>query len=98
MRKDSTRRRRATRFEWTIEVEDGTSYLMSTVSGFTVTDVMMIDLEDVMMDLSLDVNSAIGSSSSLCAEPVCGRNRCGQGPATRGGRCDAATARAFASK
>lgn len=47
------------RFGWTIEVENGTSYLMNTVSGFTITDVTMIDLKDVMMDLSLDVSDTI---------------------------------------
>lgn len=44
---------------WTIEVEDGISYLMNTVSGFTVADVMTIGSKGDLSYLKFDVADTI---------------------------------------
>ncbi|MEU4807215.1 DUF6301 family protein [Actinosynnema sp. NPDC023587] len=44
---------------WTIEIENGTSYLMNTVSGFTVPDVMTISTKSDLSYLRLDVADRI---------------------------------------
>lgn len=47
------------RFGWTIEVEGGSQYLMNTVSGLTVADVMMIAVDDRMMEIDFDATDTI---------------------------------------
>lgn len=56
---DEAQQRAVERFGWTIDVEDGTPYLMNTVSNFNTPDVMTIAHKDVMMDLTLDASDAI---------------------------------------
>ncbi|MFJ7214960.1 DUF6301 family protein [Amycolatopsis sp. NPDC098790] len=46
-------------FGWTIEVEDGVSYLMNTVSGFTFADVMTIGSKGDLSYVKLDVSDTI---------------------------------------
>ncbi|MEJ1114216.1 DUF6301 family protein [Paenarthrobacter sp. CCNWLY172] len=47
------------RFGWTIEVEDGVSYLMNTVSGFTIPDVSTIGSKGPLSYINLRVSDVI---------------------------------------
>ncbi|MEV4736362.1 MULTISPECIES: DUF6301 family protein [unclassified Microbacterium] len=53
--RDEVLRLAVDRFAWTIEEEDGTSYLMNTVSNFTVPDVSTIGARTQLNYLSLDL-------------------------------------------
>ncbi|WP_024818120.1 DUF6301 family protein [Arthrobacter sp. 31Y] len=52
-------RRAVERFGWTIDDENGSSYLMNTVSNFTTADVMTIAYKNVMRELSFDTSDTI---------------------------------------
>ncbi|SEC22194.1 DUF6301 family protein [Microbacterium hydrocarbonoxydans] len=56
---EETQKLAVERFGWTIEVENGTPYLMNTVSNFTFTDVMTTDSRGRMMHLTLDISDTI---------------------------------------
>ncbi|MCS3442555.1 DUF6301 family protein [Microbacterium phyllosphaerae] len=47
------------RFGWSIEVENGTRYLMNTVTGLALPDVMTIAVKDQMRELSFDTTDTI---------------------------------------
>ena len=47
------------RFGWTIEVEDGVSYLMNTVSGFTIPDVSTIGSKGPLSYINLRLSDVI---------------------------------------
>ncbi|EWC61082.1 hypothetical protein UO65_3653 [Actinokineospora spheciospongiae] len=57
--RDQVQQRAVERFGWTTEVEDGTSYLMNTVSGFTVPDVSTIGSKGDLSYLKLNVADTI---------------------------------------
>ncbi|KZM35196.1 DUF6301 family protein [Oerskovia enterophila] len=57
--RDEVQRLAVERFGWTIEVEDGTPYLMNTVSGFTVPDVSTIGAHQDLNYLSLRTSDVI---------------------------------------
>jgi hypothetical protein len=57
--RDEVQQRAVEWFGWTIEVENGTSYLMNTVSGFTVPDVTTIGSRGDLSCVELDVADTI---------------------------------------
>ncbi|MFB4351371.1 DUF6301 family protein [Microbacterium sp. CR_7] len=73
--RDEVLRLAVDRFGWTIDEEDGTSYLMNTVSNFTVPDVSTIGenplsyltlrISDVIRDVSPESTAFLGDSFTL---------------------------------
>ena len=57
--RDQVQQRAVERFGWTVETEDGVPYLMNTVSGFTVPDVMTIGAKGDLSYLKLNVADTI---------------------------------------
>lgn len=57
--RDEVQRLAVERFGWTIEVDDGTPYLMNTVSGFTIPDVSTIGAGSDLHYLSLRIADVI---------------------------------------
>lgn len=66
--RDEVQRLAVERFGWTIEVEDGTPYLMNTVSGFTVPDVSTIGARKQLAHLRLDLADEAPKDSAQDAE------------------------------
>ncbi|ASN21629.1 DUF6301 family protein [Arthrobacter sp. YN] len=57
--KDEVQRLAVERFDWSIEVEDGTPYLMNHVSGFTIPDVSTIGARKHLHYLRLDTSDEL---------------------------------------
>lgn len=56
---DETQQLAVDRFGWTVEVDKGKSYLMNTVSNFTIPDVMTIAYKDILNYVSLRISDTI---------------------------------------
>ncbi|HEX7301478.1 DUF6301 family protein [Lentzea sp.] len=62
--RDQVRQRAVEWFGWTVEVEKGKSYLMNTVSGFTVPDVSTIGAGDDLSYISFRISDTIREVTS----------------------------------
>ncbi|MFD5828090.1 DUF6301 family protein [Lentzea sp. NPDC060358] len=62
--RDQVQQRAVEWFGWTIEVDDGVTYLMNTVSGFTVPDVSTIGARGDLSYVGLDIADTIREVTS----------------------------------